>query len=122
MRKLATIFSITILALVTGCSTEGRWISRDELKPSSDPNIEMVQLQSGSVLVFDKNLGWYDVRGGIIEGKTAAQSTRIPLDQIAHIKLAGRVNFIRTVLLVLFITAVTITAFIFLTLPPQPGF
>src|SRR2546423_10891768 len=90
--KFSLGFWLIVLPLLSCCSSEGRWITREELKPASDPNIEAVQLQNGSVIQFDKDLGWYDVEAQIIEGKLSGAPIRISLSEVKYIELLSGAN------------------------------
>jgi hypothetical protein len=69
------VFFLFFIALsLDSCSTsqESHWISRSELFPASHPNIKSIELKDGSILEFDRSLGWYDKEKQVIEGVNIA--------------------------------------------------
>jgi hypothetical protein len=82
-------FCVILAFLLSCCAKEGHWISKEELEPAPDPNIEALQLNNGSIIEFDKNLGWYNAQDHVIEGSLSRAPMRIPIEEIRNVKLAG---------------------------------
>jgi hypothetical protein len=68
-RKFFSLWLLSI-CLASCASHSSYWVTRDQLQPSIDPNIKLIQLVNGSTIIFDQNLGWYDSRKRFIEGIT----------------------------------------------------
>jgi hypothetical protein len=78
------LFSLFFLGLFASCSSKSTTIvPREELQPSSNPNIEQVELTGGELIVFNSDRGWYDATHGYIEGVDMLGSRdTIPLSQV----------------------------------------
>ena len=87
--KSIQYFWLVFTLLLGSCTKEGHWISREELEPASDPNIEAIQLNNGSVIEFDKDLGWYNAQDHVIEGSLSKAPFRIHVEEIKNVKIAG---------------------------------
>jgi hypothetical protein len=91
---MKSIFFLLVLLLVClSCSSPSRWITRAELETSSDPNILSVGLTDSTTLEFDRHLGWYNGKEGVIEGVTpSGYHDTIPLSRVQRVELAGTRN------------------------------
>lgn len=101
---------LLLLVLFASCSsTSTALVPREELRPSSSPNIEQVELKGGQLIVFNSDRGWYDAEHAYIEGvdMLGARDT-IPLSQVeqAQISVAHTNPFLDVLLAVLAIGVV----------------
>jgi len=83
MRINAKAFAIIIL-LLAGCRTVS---PIRELHPAFSPDISRVMLKSGTVVLFNKDFGWYNQQAGTIEGITAdSQHVEYHLTQLSKVE------------------------------------
>ena|ERR1035437_7698761 len=68
-RRLFYLFFLSI-CLASCASQPTHWVSRAELFPASNADIKSVELVDGSVIEFNRSLGWYNLKKQIIEGVT----------------------------------------------------
>jgi hypothetical protein len=98
------LFLFFLSYCLASCSSPPHWVTRDELRPSPDPNIQKVELADGPVFEFNHALGWYDAEKNIIEGVTILGShDTIPLARVQRVELAGKSNSGQTTLAVLLV-------------------
>jgi hypothetical protein len=93
--------------LASCASQPTHWISRTEIHPALDANIKSIELVDGSILEFNRSLGWYDAEKEIIEGVTiTGWHPAIPLAKVQRLEIADEpsgpsVGVILLILLVL---------------------
>lgn len=58
---------VVVLVLLGGCR---RTLGPNELRTSSAPHIARLVLNSGNLIQFDDDLGWYNIQDSTIEGTT----------------------------------------------------
>jgi hypothetical protein len=62
---------LAIVLLVGGCVCGCRTVAPiHDLRSSTAPDISRVMLKNGDVIVFNGDFGWYNQKGGTIEGMT----------------------------------------------------
>jgi hypothetical protein len=93
------------------------------LKPARDPNIQKLALMDDSVLVFNYELGWYDVVTSAVEGiDVVGHHDTISLASVQRLELAATPDAVETTLLILaiIVIGVVVSQNMFNTLTPIP--
>lgn len=89
-------------SFIVSCSDPPHWVTREELKPVQDPNIQKLELVDGSVVEFNHSLGWYDIERAYIEGiSVLGLHDTVPLALVQRAELTGFTNQTETALLIL---------------------
>ena len=98
IRWFPILFFLTVS--LASCSTPPHWITREELQPAPDPNIEKIELVDGPLVEFNHALGWYDAEKSTIEGVTiTGWHDTIYLARVQRVELAGENNTVGEVIL-----------------------
>jgi hypothetical protein len=81
---------------IAGCRSV---IPARDLRSSSAPDISRIMLRKGdSVVIFNKDLGWYNKKAGIIEGvKLDSQHVEYHLNEISKVETVRNYSLIAAV-------------------------
>jgi hypothetical protein len=95
-------YFLFLVFFFVSCSSPSHWVSRAELEPSQDPNIEKIELVDGPIVEFTQALGWYNSENGTIEGvnRDGIRDT-IPISRITRAEISGESNSTETGLLII---------------------
>ena len=93
----ATRSFIFVILLLAGCRSV---IPARDLRSSSAPDISRIMLRKGdSVVVFNKDFGWYDKKAGIVEGVTLdSQHVAYPVASISKLETVRDYSIIPAIL------------------------
>ena len=62
------ILSILVCFVLASCA---RFVSSEDIRLSTEPEIKSLVLTNGKTVIFDEHLGWYDAANKIVDGTTS---------------------------------------------------